>query len=155
MNVDKATSIFWLVVALIVSVASFRLGLGKVSAPGSGFTPFGASVLLGILSIVCFLQARGREKSAEVQPLFSGMLWPRVILVFVALIAYAQLIPFGGYSMTTFLLMAFLFRIAGQKKAWKAPHSEQRVESAGLPRRSKWQRWQKGMDPTRRPRRAR
>jgi hypothetical protein len=63
-NSDKATSIFWLVVALIVSVASFRLGLGNVSAPGSGFTPFGASVLLGILSLVCFLQARGREKSA-------------------------------------------------------------------------------------------
>lgn len=119
MHSDEATSIFWLVVALIVAVASFRLGLGTFSAPGSGFTPFGASVLLGILSLVCFLQARGREKSAEVQPLFRGKLWPRVILVFVALVAYAQLIPFGGYSMTTFLLMAFLFRIAGQKKAWK------------------------------------
>jgi hypothetical protein len=47
------------------------------------------------------------------------MLWPRVVLVFVALLAYAQLIPFGGYIMTTFLLMAFLFWIAGQKKAWK------------------------------------
>jgi putative tricarboxylic transport membrane protein len=118
-NSDKATSIFWLVVALVVSVASFRLGLGTVSAPGSGFTPFGASVLLGILSLVCFLQARGREKSAAAQPLFRGMLWPRVILVFLALLAYAQLIPLGGYSMTTFLLMAFLFRIAGQKKAWR------------------------------------
>ena len=120
MHSDKATSIFWLFVSLIVAVASFRLGLGKFSAPGSGFTPFGASVLLGILSIVCFLQARGREKSAEVHPLFSGMLWPRVILVFIALLAYAQLIPFGGYRITTFLLMALLFRIAGQKILWKA-----------------------------------
>lgn len=120
MNSDKATSIFWLFVSVVVSVASLRLGLGTFSAPGSGFTPFGAAVLLGILSLVCFLQARGREKSAEGQPLFSGMLWPRVIWVFVALFAYAQLIPYGGYRMTTFLLMAFLFRIAGQKKAWKA-----------------------------------
>jgi putative tricarboxylic transport membrane protein len=119
MNTDKATSIFWLFVSIVVSVASFQLGLGKVSAPGSGFTPFGAAVLLGILSIVCFLQAMGREKSAEPQPLFRGTLWPRVILVFVALFAYAQLIPFGGYSMTTFFLMAFLFWIAGHKKAWK------------------------------------
>ena len=47
------------------------------------------------------------------------MLWPRVILVFVALFAYARLIPFGGYRATTFCLMVFLFRIAGQKKVWK------------------------------------
>jgi hypothetical protein len=119
MNTDKATSTFWLCISVIVSVASFRLGLGKLSTPGSGFLPFGAAVLLGMLSIVCFLQAMGREKSAEAQPLFHGMLWPRVILVFAALFAYAQLIPFGGYNMTTFLLMAFLFWIAGQKTIWK------------------------------------
>ena len=61
MNADKGTSLFWLFVSIVVSVASFRLGLGKLSAPGSGFLPFGAAVLLGLLSIVCFLQAV-REK---------------------------------------------------------------------------------------------
>ena len=50
-------------------MASFRLGLGKLSAPGSGFMPFGAAVLLGMLSIVCFLQALGREKPADVSNL--------------------------------------------------------------------------------------
>jgi len=119
MTSDKPTSIFWLFVSVIVAVASYRLGLGNVSAPGSGFTPFGAAVLLGILSIVCFLQTMAREKPTEVQPLFRGTLWPRVVLVFAALLAYAQLIPFAGYSITTFLLMGFLFWIAGQKKTWK------------------------------------
>jgi putative tricarboxylic transport membrane protein len=119
MNTDKAASIFWLCISAVVSVASFRLGLGKLSTPGSGFMPFGASVLLGILSIVCFLQAQGRTEPAEARPLFRGMLWPRVILVFIALFAYARLIPFGGYRVTTFFLLAFLFGIAGQKKAWK------------------------------------
>ena len=60
--------------------------------------PFGAAVLLGILSVVCFLQAVGRKETTEAQPLFRGMLWPRVILVFIALFAYAQLIPFGGFT---------------------------------------------------------
>lgn len=119
MNTDKATSIFWLFISIIVSVASFRLGLGKLSTPGSGFMPFGAAVLLGMLSIVCFLQAMRQKKPADVQPLFHGLLWPKVILVFVALFAYTQLIPFGGYKMTTFFLLAFLFGIAGQKKIWK------------------------------------
>lgn len=119
MNTDKATGIFWLCISVVVSVASLRLGLGKLSAPGSGLLPFGAAVLLGILSVVCFLQAVCRKETTEAQPLFRGMLWPRVILVFIALFAYAQLVPFGGFRATTFLLMVFLFRIAGQKRAWK------------------------------------
>lgn len=119
MNTDKATSIFWLFISIIVSVASYRLGLGKLSIPGSGFMPFGAAVLLGILSIVCFLQAMRQKNTTDVQPLFRGLLWPKVILVFVALFAYTRFIPFGGYRVTTFCLMAFLFRIAGQRKVWK------------------------------------
>ena len=87
MNTDRFTSVFWLCISVIVAAASFRLGLGKASTPGSGFMPFGASVLLGILSIICFFQAPGREKPTDAQPLFRGMLWPRVILVFVALFA--------------------------------------------------------------------
>ena len=119
MNTDKATSVFWLCISVVVSVASFRLGLGKLSTPGSGFMPFGAAILLGMLSIVCFLQAMGREKSTDDQPLFRGMLWPRVMLVSIILFAYARLIPFGGYRATTFFLLVFLFWIAGQKKVWK------------------------------------
>ena len=119
MNTDKATSVFWLCISVIVSVASYRLGLGKLSTPSSGFMPFGAAVLLGILSIVSFLQVIRQKKPADVQPLFRGLLWPKVILVFVALFAYTQLIPFGGYGVITFLLMIFLFWIAGQKKVWK------------------------------------
>ncbi|HEX2964191.1 MAG TPA: tripartite tricarboxylate transporter TctB family protein [Syntrophorhabdaceae bacterium] len=120
MNTDKATSIFWLCVSAVVAVASLRLGLGKISMPGSGFTPFGASVLLGILSIVCFFQSNNSKKSEDAGPLFRGMLWPRVVLVFIALFAYARLIPFGGYNVTTFLLLVLLFRIAGQRQIWKA-----------------------------------
>jgi len=119
MNTDRATSVFWLCISIIVCVASYRLGLGTLSVPGSGFMPFGAAVLLGLLSLICFVQAMGREKSTDAPPLFRGTLWPRVILVFIVLFAYARLIPFGGYRVTTFFLLVFLFRIAGQKKVWK------------------------------------
>lgn len=119
MKTDKATSIFWLLFAIVVAVASFRLGLGNLNTPGSGFMTFGAAVLLGFLSVITFLQASAGEKVEETEPLFQGMLWPRVVLVFIGLIAYAQLMPIGGYNMTTFVLLAFLFWIAGHKKAWK------------------------------------
>jgi hypothetical protein len=120
MNADKGTSLFWLFVSIVVSIAAFHLGLGKLSAPGSGFVPFGAAVLLGLLSVVCFLQAVMRKGSeAKAEPLFKGTLWYRVVFACLALFAYAQVIPFLGYNITTFLLMTFLFWITGRQKVWK------------------------------------
>ena len=120
MNVDKAGSIFWFFVAVIVSVASFRLGLGSFRAPSIGFMPFGAAILLGLLSIVSFLQAAAQEKEGKAAPLFRGTLWLKVVFVFVALMVYAQVIPLGGYNITTFFLMTFLFWIVEkEQKIWK------------------------------------
>jgi hypothetical protein len=50
-----------------------------------------------------------------------------VLVAFFALVAYAQLIPFGGYNITTFFLMAFLFWLAGRQKLWRVA-----IYSAGL-----------------------
>lgn len=120
MNADRGTGLFWLLVAIVVAVASFRLDIGTISQPGSGFLPFWASVLLGLLSIVCFFQGKAKQKSgAKEEPLFKGNLWPRVLIAFLALVAYAQLIPYGGYNLTTFFLMAFLFWLAGRQKLWR------------------------------------
>lgn len=120
MSADRVTSLFWLGISVAVAVASYRLGLGNVSAPGSGFVPFGASALLGLLSIVLFLRAiAGKEQKGPEPALFLGTYWARVVSVFVALFVYAWLVPIGGYNITTFLLMVFLFRIAGRQKALK------------------------------------
>jgi apolipoprotein N-acyltransferase len=81
--------------------------------------PFGAAVLLGLLSIVSFLQAVEKERIAIKTPLFRETFWLRVVLVFVALLAYAQALPLGGYNITTFLLMTFLFWIVERQKVWK------------------------------------
>ncbi len=119
MNAGKAGSLFWLLVAIVVSIGAFRLGLGNLRAPGIGFMPFGAAVLLGLLSIISFVQVAAKEKALKSAPLFRGTLWPRVVFAFAALIAYAQLIPVGGYNITTFLLMTFLFWIVERQKVWK------------------------------------
>lgn len=119
MNADKAGSLFWLLVAIVVAVGAFRLDLGNVRAPGVGFMPFGAAVLLGLLSIISFLQAAAKEKALKRAPLFRGTLWLWVVVIFGALLAYAQAIPLGGYNITTFLLMTFLFWIMERQKVWK------------------------------------
>ena len=119
MNGDKASSLFWLFVAIVISLGAFRLGLGNFRVPGIGFMPFGAAVLLGLLSIVSFLQAVAKEKTAKNTPLFRGTFWLRVVLAFIALLAYAQALPLVGYNITMFLLMTFLFWIVERQKVWK------------------------------------
>jgi putative tricarboxylic transport membrane protein len=118
MSSDRAAGLFWLVVGIVVSAASYRLGLGSVREPGTGFLPFGAGMLLAILSL-CALFQEYRKQPSPKEPLFKGALWLKVILAFVALLVYAQVLPYGGYITCTFLLMLLLFNIVERQKAWR------------------------------------
>lgn len=119
MSAEKGSSLFWFLISMIFLIGAVRLGVGNLHMPGAGFTPFGAAVLLGLLSIINFIQAAARGKTGKTEPLFHGTFWLRVVFVFIVLFAYAQVLPHWGYNITTFLLMVFLFWIAGRQKLWK------------------------------------
>ncbi len=115
---DQASSLFWLLVATYASIESLRMGVGTLQKPGMGFITFGTSVLLGILSLVLFLQTTLKREQAKAEPLFAGKLWRRVLLALVALLIYAELMPLAGYLVSTFFLMTFLFWIVRGQKWW-------------------------------------
>ena len=85
------------------------MGIGTMQNPGMGFMTFGASGVLGILSLALFLQASLRKEDVPRQPLFAGTTWRRVPFVLLALTIYARVMPDLGYLISTFLLMSFLF----------------------------------------------
>jgi hypothetical protein len=76
-----------------------------------GFMTFGASGILGILSLALFVQASLRKQDAPRKPLFAGAQWQRVLFVLLGLLIYARVMPELGYLISTFLLMIFLFWI--------------------------------------------
>jgi len=117
MNYDLWSSLFWLVLSISVFIESLRLGIGIPRNPGMGFMAFGASGLLGILSLILFVKALVKEE-ASVGPLFAGRFWERVVFSAIALILYAKLMPVAGYLISTFLLMTFLFWIAKGQRWW-------------------------------------
>ena len=119
MNADRASSLFWLFVGVVVSVASFRLDLGNFRTPGMGFVPFAAAVLLGLLALISFFQPAMEEKTANKPPMFRGTNWRKVLSIFAGLLIYAQVIPLAGYSISTFLLMTVLFWIVEHQNIWK------------------------------------
>ena len=115
---DQGSSLFWLVFSICVLIESLRLGIGKLHDPGMGFMSFGASGLLGILSLIQGIQTSFKKGEAKIEPLFLGTLWGRVFLVIIALLVYSRLMPIAGYLISTFLLMSFLFWIVKGQKWW-------------------------------------
>ena len=108
-TLDRTSSLFWLLVSILVFAESHRIGIGTVQNPGMGFVAFGASGILGILSLVLFLQAALRKEDTPSKPLFAHTLWRRVLFVLLALTVYARVMPELGYLISTFLLMSLLF----------------------------------------------
>jgi hypothetical protein len=115
-TLDQTSSLFWLLVSVSVFIGSLRLGIGTLHNPGMGFFTFGASGILGILSLILFLQASLQKKEVKTPSLFAGPLWKRILLVLIALILYSRLMSVLGYLISTFLLMTFLFLILERKK---------------------------------------
>ena len=83
-----------------------------------GFIAFGASGLLGILSLILLFQRILKKEEFKMESLFPGKLWRRVLYVLIALLTYSQLMPWGGYLLSTFLLMSFLFWIVRGQRWW-------------------------------------
>jgi hypothetical protein len=109
---DRRSSLFWLLLAVMVLIASIRMGVGRPSNPGMGFMAFGASGLLGVLSLLLFLRVRFRKGKPDSlsPPFFSGR-WKNIPIVLGVLILYSVFMPHLGYLISTFFLLTVLFWI--------------------------------------------
>lgn len=117
-TLDQTSSLFWLLVSILVFAESLRIGIGTLHNPGMGFMTLGASGILGILSLVLFLQATVRKEDLRHKPLFAGTMWRRILFVLLVLTVYARVMPVLGYLVSTFLLMGLLFWVLERKKTW-------------------------------------
>jgi hypothetical protein len=118
-NVDCWSSLFWLLLSSFACVEALRLGIGTPRRPGTGFMAFGTSVLLGILSLTLFVKSLVKKKETKIQPLSSGTMWNKTLLVLIALIIYATWMPAIGYLLSTFLFMSLLFWLVERQKLWR------------------------------------
>lgn len=113
------SSLIGLAFAITICVESSHLSFGSVHNPGPGFLPLLVGILLGIFSIVVFLQTSLSGKSQESSPSwYPKERWKKLIWVLVSLFAYALCLEFLGFLITTFLLLVFLFRAGIETQKW-------------------------------------
>ena len=115
---DRISGIFFLVFALITIIKSYRLGLGKIVEPGSGFLFFWAGIVLGIMSLVIIFASIYRKKAGEPdKPILGVTSFRKIILVLAAVFLYALLIEILGFILVTVMLFVFILGVV-EKKRW-------------------------------------
>jgi hypothetical protein len=98
-------------------MGAIGLKLGTPSDPGPGFLPFGTGALLGILALVHLLKVSvvvSNGKNEEF--LRQEVKWRSTIVVVLAVLVYALLLPYLGYLIATFILMVVLFSLNDYRK---------------------------------------
>ena len=85
-----------------------------------GFLAFGASGIMGILSIILFFQSlmSSDETEVSVSP-FADIMLLRISSVLGVILLYIFFLKPLGYLVDTFLLMSILFIIVGLRKWWQ------------------------------------
>lgn len=105
---DGRSGVFFFFFGLIVCLFSIHLGPGKLSAPGPGFLPLTAGILLVFLSFLLLLSQLFSRKA--------GGIWEtriairNVILVIGGMWAYAFLLPRIGFVFVTFIFLTMIIR---------------------------------------------
>ncbi len=118
---DTQSSLFWLLFAIYISVESYSLGLGKWSMPGTGYFPFVAGVLLGMISLSLLIRTLLKtslkkilsNRSKDLEPLN----WKNLILTLAGMLVYVFFLHWLGFALDTFLLMIFLIWAVG-RRSW-------------------------------------
>jgi putative tricarboxylic transport membrane protein len=107
MSKDLASALFWLAIAIFVSLEGFaKLKLGTLRQPGPGFFPFWGAVILGTLSLILLARSlRSRERLN-----FGAVRWSALVLALAALLIYLLFLETLGFVIVTFCFLLLLFR---------------------------------------------
>ena len=115
---DRISAVFWLCFAILVSIESYRLGLGTLHKPGPGFLFFWTSIFLGILALVVLIRAWvGKETGDPTESIFGKQNTRKIIFVLISLFLYAIFMETVGFIPVTLLLFIFLLGVI-EKKKW-------------------------------------
>lgn len=111
-------NLFWLCFSLVTCVLAFRLKLGAVGKPGPGFFPFGAALVMALLSLAALatsMRARGHEEKTAQE---GTLRWWNIVIILLATVAYALTLDTIGFLINTFIFITLLLKVV-EPQTWK------------------------------------
>ena len=116
---NQVTAIFCLALGLAVSYGSYRVGCGTLNHPGPGFLSLWCGIALSGLSLLVFAQGRlaqRRGDAGSLRQLWAGKKWQKGVYLVLALIVYTLAFTSLGFSLSTMILLVFLFKVVEPQK---------------------------------------
>jgi len=116
---NRVAALFFLAVGIFFALYSQRVEIGTWTEPGPGFLPFYAGLTLAVMSLALLLGSFAK-KAWQAKPSFfpQSDSWKRVSATFLALVVYNLLLAYLGFTLTTFLFLAFLVKFIFPQ-SWK------------------------------------
>jgi putative tricarboxylic transport membrane protein len=111
MNAERVGGVFWLAFGLLVMYGSFRLELGTVQAPGSGFLGFLAGAFVALMAVTVLVQSfLDKNNQVTLSALSKDIRWRRPATVALLVLAYVLVLERLGFLLTSFLFMLTMFK---------------------------------------------
>jgi len=108
---NRIAAIFFLGVGVFFALYARSVEIGTWNEPGPGFLPFWAGITLSAMSVALLIGSYARKAWAAKPPFFpKSDSWKKVLATFLSLIAYNLLLNPLGFTLTTFLFLAFLVK---------------------------------------------
>jgi putative tricarboxylic transport membrane protein len=116
---NRISAIFFIAVGLFFALYGRTVEVGEWSEPGPGFMPFWSGIVLSAMAFALFLGSFKRRDWQVMPPFFKlADSWKRVVLAFAAMVGYLLLFRPLGFTITTFLFIAFLLKVIFPQ-SWK------------------------------------
>ena len=116
---DLISSTVWFCAGLFITLYAPQFDLGTASAPGTGFMPFLAGIIMCIFSAVTFGQAYFNKDRAY-EKIWDNIQFQKLIFVALGLLIYTFFLDIVGFLICTFLLILFFIRFVGSENWFKS-----------------------------------
>ncbi len=108
---NRISALFFIGVGMFFSFYGRMLEIGVWSEPGPGFMPFWSGIVLIVMAVFLLLGSFKRKEWQVMPPFFRlADSWKRVLRAFFAMGAYLLLFEHLGFTLTTFIFIAFLLK---------------------------------------------
>jgi putative tricarboxylic transport membrane protein len=112
LNAERVGSLFWLLFGAAAVYGSLDLGIGTMSAPGSGFLTCVAGSFVALMALLLFVQSFKSDRAAQarVSDLWVGCNWWRAIAISVLIIIFILAFETLGFFLCSFILLLVIMR---------------------------------------------
>jgi hypothetical protein len=111
---DRASSVCWLVIGLVIVGWSATFPFGRLAQPGPALLPILCGVVLAVLGAILVVTARRRPAGAPVGP--DRVEAMRIVWTVVGVAAAALVLERVGFTATLFGLVSFLLLVVAGRR---------------------------------------